>query len=127
MGKDQTKASDHASTNALDNFTIPADGDPAAYLSFGSSPAPFQDPPAMGDKGMFLVRWECVGEGRSRRTDGELRYSRKLKLTWVGVPGQRPPTADDEDQPDLFEGAEDDPDAEDGPADGQTAAAGPDA
>lgn len=99
---------------------------PAAYLSFGSTPYALDDPPAVGESQVYTVRVECVGESRSVKADGELRYGRRLKIVYAfrqhraaaqrDAPTQQPghavkegdpaPPDTDAEQPPLF--AEDD-------------------
>lgn len=79
---------------------------PAAYLSFGSTPYALDDPPAVGESQVYTVRVECVGESRSVKADGELRYGRRLKIVYAVKEGDPAPPDTDAEQPPLF--AEDD-------------------
>jgi hypothetical protein len=92
-----------ASSNELDK--LPADilSTPPAYLKFSASPAPMENPPAFGDVETYIVRVVCTGEhGPLGRKDGELRYERSMSIQAIWKPGERPPTADDDEQPPLF-------------------------
>lgn len=76
---------------------------PPAYLTFSASPAPMETPPAFGDTIVYMVRAKCVAEhGPIERKDGEQRYTRTMQLQAVWLPGQQPPTADDDEQPALI-------------------------
>lgn len=102
MGKDETKASDHKSTNALDDvdeqgLTIDA------YLSFGGTPKAVPNPPREGDVVVFRVKAECIGETKKRRTDGEMRYTRHLQIMSVARDGQQLPPDANENQPGMFD------------------------
>jgi hypothetical protein len=107
------------SGNDLDNLQIPDDllDVPAAYFSLGSTPAPLANPPEVGDKGTLIVRYECTGEGKTVRTDGELRYSRKLTILWAVPEGTPQPPDPEGEQPALF-------DTEGNPIDDEPAAIG---
>lgn len=108
MAEVKDKPSDIPTTNALDGIQIdPASGlSVDAYLSFGSSPKAMTDPPQCGDIRTYLVKVECVGESKGVRTDGEMRYTRKLAVLGARVwtPGTtEAPSGGDENQGALFD------------------------
>ena len=95
------KPNDIPSSNDLDSIDL---GDvPPAYLSFGSSPMAYGDPPEVGDTRTYVVRVECTGQSESVRTDGEHRYGRKLTILWAVQEGKPKPPDPDEEQPGLFD------------------------
>lgn len=98
---------DLPTTNALDAIIDPESGlSIDAYLSFGSSPKALPSPPKIGDIATYLVKVECTGEARAIRTDGEMRYTRKLDILGVKAwtPGDTTaPAGGDEDQGALFD------------------------
>ena len=102
MGKDTSKASDHRSTNALDDVAeqgLSID----AYLAFGGTPKAVPNPPREGDVAVFRVKVECIGETKKRRTDGEMRYTRHLQILSVARDGQELPPDANENQPGLYD------------------------
>lgn len=103
MGVDTTTATDHPSTNALDDIEADLLSIPPAYLSFGSTPAALEDPPNIDDTEIYIVRVRCVGESRSERTDGEMRHGRKLQIQWCVKKGQPEPPNPEDAQPALFD------------------------
>jgi len=105
MGKDTTKASDHKSTNALDDVVDPDSGlSIDAYLSFGGTPKAVPNPPHINEILEFRVKVEVVGAAKSRRTDGEMRYTRKLQILSVARAGQDlPPDANENTAPMINE------------------------
>ncbi|MEB3035265.1 hypothetical protein, partial [[Mycobacterium] nativiensis] len=76
---------------------------PPAYLSFGSTPGPMEEPPAVGEKRTYIVRVECTGTSESVRSDGEHRFGRKLTILWAVPKGESEPPDPDADQPALFD------------------------
>lgn len=98
------KPVDLPTTNALDDIPDDLLSVPAAYLSFGSSPAAMDEPPELGDIRTYIVRAKCVGQSCSERQDGELRYGRRLSIIGCWESGKQPPNAD-EQQPGLFDEA----------------------
>lgn len=106
MGKDTTKASDHKSTNALAGIDV----DPETglsidrYLAFGTTPKAVPNPPKPGDIVEWRVKTECIGDGRRRRTDGEMRYSAALQILSVARAGEDlPPDANENTAPMINE------------------------
>lgn len=73
-----------------------------AYVSFGGTPKALPNPPAEGDVVTYLVKAECIGETKKRRTDGEMRYVRHMHIISAWKPGESEP-ATDEDQGELFD------------------------
>lgn len=106
MGKDQTKASDHPSTNALDSIVTDPDTGLSIdrYLSFGGTPKAIPNPPKLGEVVEFRVKAEAVGDGRVRRTDGEMRYSCKLSIISVARAGEELPPDAGDNQTEMFDG-----------------------
>lgn len=83
-------------TNALD--AIPDDilggPPPPAYLSFGMTPCPIENPPNADDDDIrvFMVRARCTGEhGPLKRNDGEVRYKRDMQIQAIWLPGEPEP------------------------------------
>lgn len=105
MGKDTTKASDHKSTNALDdvepnqNAGLSVD----AYLSFGSSPRAVVKPPHMDEIVEYRVKVECTGARKKRMKDGELRYVRDLEIISIARAGEEFPPDANEQQPAMID------------------------
>lgn len=96
------------SGNDLDYVIDPdADDTPPAYLSFGSTPAAYANPPTVGETRTYIVRVTCTGTSESVRTDGEHRYGRKLSILWAVEKGKAEPPDPDGDQPSLFDDDED--------------------
>lgn len=111
MGLITDKPEGLPSGNALDDLPEDLLSVPAAYLSFGSSPAAMDEPPELGDIKTYIVRAKCVGQSCSERQDGELRYGRRLTIIGVWESGKQPPNTDDQ-QPGLFDESSDvNPDA----------------
>lgn len=90
--------------NDLDNVDIDPETGLSidAYVGFGGTPKALVNPPKVGDVVTYLVKAECVGDGRARRTDGEMRHSRKMNIISVWRPGETEPVTDD-DQGELFD------------------------
>jgi hypothetical protein len=106
MGKDQTTASDHKSTNALDDVepNEQAGLSVDAYLSFGTAPRAVVNPPHQDDIVEYKVTVECVGARKKRMKDGEMRYTRDLEILKVArINDEYPPDAN-EKQPEMFDG-----------------------
>lgn len=112
---------DIPTTNALDGLSTGDEPTPAAYLSFGTSPAAMEDPPEQGETRIYVVRARCSEEhGPIERKDGEMRYTRKLVIQAVWLPGQTEPVAD-QGQGALFneDGTTDDGDPDEDAADAE--------
>lgn len=91
------KPADLPSGNDLDNIPDDLLQTPPAYLTFGGTPAPLEEPPAQGDVKTYLVRARCTAEhGPIERKDGELRYTRTMLIQAIWEPGQTPPATDDQ-------------------------------
>jgi hypothetical protein len=101
MAEVKDKPADLPSTNALDGIDL--FDTPPAYLSFGSSPHPMEKPPTIGEFKTYIVRVQCTGDSESVRDDGEHRYGRKLKISYVINPGDPTPPDPDVEQPALFD------------------------
>jgi hypothetical protein len=99
---DRTAPAGTPTTNELDKIESDILSIPPAYYSFGSTPAPMENPVSLGDVETFMVRARCKGEKRSERSDGEMRHVREFEIQACWKPGERPPTAEDDDQPPLF-------------------------
>lgn len=109
MGIDTSKASDYPSTNKLDDLPDDLLANPPAYYSLGQTPAPMEDPLAIDEWGVFVIRARCVGMSQSERTDGEMRHGRKLQIQWCIKQGQPEPPDEDQEQPGLFDDAGNEP------------------
>lgn len=87
MGVDTTTASDHPSTNALDDIDDPElDEDGLSidrYLAFGTTPRAIHNPPKPGEVVTYKVKVETTGESWKVRSDGEIRYSADLNILSV--------------------------------------------
>lgn len=87
MGVDTTKASDHPSSNALDDIEDPDLDDDGLtidrYLAFGTTPRAIHNPPKDGEIVTYKVKVACAGEAWSYRTDGEKRYRADLNILSV--------------------------------------------
>ena len=110
MAEVKDKPADLASTNALDGIedetTIPA-----AYLAFGTSPCPLNDPPDVDDTRIYIVRVRCTGiHGPLKRNDGEVRYRRDLAIQAVWKQGDPEPPDPDSEQPGLYDDIDPDED-----------------
>ncbi|MGH3994724.1 MAG: hypothetical protein ACRDSN_19955 [Pseudonocardiaceae bacterium] len=46
----------------------------------GMSMDSLEDPPEIDDERTFVVRTRCVGNGRQRMKDGELRHTRSMEV-----------------------------------------------
>lgn len=103
MGVDTTTATDHPSTNALDDIEADLLQVAPAYFSLGSTPQPMEDPPQIGDVVTVVVRAKCTGTSDSVRTDGELRHGRKFDIQAAWMQGQPEPPDADAPQPALFD------------------------
>ncbi len=111
---------DVPTTDALDEVRadLAAEEVPAAYLSFGQSPAALDDPPEVGDVRTYIVRARCTGEhGPIERKDGEMRYTRTLQIQWCYEQGKTPPNTD-EAQPGLFDHGDDEDQEDEASEDG---------
>ena len=67
---------------------------PPAYLSFGMTPCPIENPPNADDDDIrvFMVRARCTGEhGPLKRNDGEVRYKRDMQIQAIWLPGEPEP------------------------------------
>lgn len=100
------KPEDIASTNALDEIPDDLLQIAPAYYSLGTTPAPMENPPEIGETRTVLARVKCTGEGKTVRTDGELRYTRKFEIQACWEKGQPEPPDADEQQPGLFDEGE---------------------
>lgn len=96
------KPQDLASGNDLDDLPDDLLSTPAAYLSFGTGPCALEDPPEIDEVRTYIVRCRCTGKTEKERTDGEMRHGRQLAIQAVWIPGQQPPSTDD-DQPGLLD------------------------
>jgi hypothetical protein len=104
MGKDTTKASDHPPANDLAKIVDPETGlSIDRYLSFGGTPKAVPNPPKLGEIIEYRVKVECTGDGRTRRTDGEMRYSAKLQILSVARAGETLPPDANDNQPEMFD------------------------
>jgi hypothetical protein len=106
------------SGNDLDDIEIPSDTPTPAYLSFGTSPSPVEEPPEIDEVRTYIIRARCTGKTETERTDGEMRHGRKLQIQACWESGKKPPAADDA-QPGLFDDTDEDADnADDRDGDG---------
>ncbi len=103
MGIVTKMPADTPTTNSLDDLPDDLLSVAPAYLSFGTSPAPLDNPPEIDEVRTYLVRVRCNGKTEKERTDGEMRHGRQLSIQAVWLPGHKPPAADDDDQPALFD------------------------
>ncbi|AUV60835.1 hypothetical protein I5J35_gp57 [Mycobacterium phage Rem711] len=101
MGVDTTTAADHPSTNELDKIDDGGVDTGGAYIGFRATNIKLETPPAIGDSGRLVVQYECVGDGRRKAADGELRDTRSLKVIAVWPAGEKPPASAVE-QPAMF-------------------------
>jgi hypothetical protein len=115
MGIVSEKPQDVPSSNDLDKLDIDTESGLSidAYVGFGATPKALPNPPKIGDVVTYLVKAECVCDGRARRADGEMRYSRKMSIISVWKPGETEPVTDS-DQGELFDGDGNPADDEDG-------------
>ena len=72
-----------------------------AYIGFRSANIKLEDPPEIGDTGVVMVKYECVGDGRKKAADGELRDTRALKVLSAWKPGTKP-NGGDPNQTELY-------------------------
>ncbi|MBU8834424.1 hypothetical protein [Mycolicibacterium goodii] len=98
---DTTTAADHPSTNELDKIDDGVDTG-GAYIGFRATNIKLETPPAIGDSGRLVVQYECVGDGRRKAADGELRDTRSLKVIAAWPAGAKPPEIAVE-QPAMFD------------------------
>lgn len=85
---------------AADTEQEPIEGLDACRVKFvGMSMDSLDDPPEIDDEMTFIVRTRCVGAGRKRMKDGELRRTRDMEvLTLEPQGGPSKPSAG----PNLF-------------------------
>lgn len=104
MGK-TSKPSDLPSTNDLDNVEPDKNEGLSvdAYLGFGGTPKPIVNPPHIGDIIEYRVRVECVGAAKTRRQDGEMRYTRKMAILSVARAGEELPPDANDNQGEMFD------------------------
>lgn len=122
MGKTE-KPADMPSTNSLDDVDTGEHVDTGgAYIGFRATNIKLEDPPDIDDSLMLMVKVKCVGDGRKKMADGELRDTRSLKVISAWKPGKAP-AGQDPNQPGLYEidpvngaPADGDDDSEDGEA-----------
>jgi hypothetical protein len=89
---DKEAPPDVPTTNELADIDTGEDETPPAYLSFGGSPAPLDEPPEVGDVRTYIVRARCTGEhGPIERKDGEMRYTRTMQIQSCHEQGKKPP------------------------------------
>lgn len=69
----------------------PIEGLESVRVKFvGMSMDSLEDPPEIDDEMTFVVRMRCVGSGRQRMKDGELRHTRSMEVLTL-EPQARPP------------------------------------
>lgn len=94
----------------------PIEGMEACRVKFvGMSMDSIEEPPDIDDEMTFLVTTRCVGSGRQRMKDGELRLTRSMEVLTLepqGAPSK--PKA----EPNLFTVARDDDEDPDDDGDG---------
>lgn len=105
MGKDQTKATDHPSSNDLDGVDIDPDTGLSidTYLSFGGTKKAVPNPPHIGDIVVYTVKVECTGATQGRGQDGTMKYGRRLSIISVARHGEALPPDGTENQPAMFD------------------------
>lgn len=102
MGVDTTKASDHPTTNALAQYQNENVDVGGAYIGFRATNIKLEDPPEIDDSLLLMVKVQCVGDGRKKMADGEMRDTRALKVIAAWKPGKTP-AGQDPNQPGLYE------------------------
>jgi len=91
MGKDQTKASDHPSTNALDGLPKQEGLLEAAFVSFrGTSNGALEDSPELDEERTYVVRAKCVERKHKRNKDHEERIVTVMEIEWMREQGKAP-------------------------------------
>ncbi len=98
MGKDTTKASDHPSTNALDDVDT---GETEVKFSFGSRNIRVDKIPEMGDVFAITLKVQVNGDGNKKNAKGEL-YPRRDLTILEGWPAGKKPAAKDRNQGELY-------------------------
>ncbi|MCV7255644.1 hypothetical protein H7J86_26115 [Mycobacterium hackensackense] len=98
MGRDTTKASDHKSTNALDDVDT---GGVEVKFSFGSRNIRVERIPEMGDVFAITLKVQVNGDGNKKNAKGELYPRRDLTIIEGWPEGKKPP-AKNENQGELY-------------------------
>lgn len=99
MGKDTTKASDHPSTNALDDID---DGGTPVGFSFGSRTLRMDTVPKMDETFLLMLKVQVTRDGNGRNAKGELMPVRNVKVLSGWEPGKKP-LREDPNQPGIYE------------------------
>lgn len=88
---DQTKASDHPSTNALDSQPLQQSLTDAAFVSFrGTSNGALEDGPDLDEERTYIVRAKCVERKHKRNKDHEERIVTVMEIEWMREQGKAP-------------------------------------
>lgn len=103
MALNTTPPPDLDSTNVLDQLEDDLLQVAPAYYSLGTTPAPMESPPEIGETRTVLARVKCTGVGETVRTDGERRHVRKFEIQACWEKGQPEPPDSDAPQPGLFD------------------------
>jgi hypothetical protein len=91
MGKDQTQASDHPSTNALDTHPLQEGLMEAAFVSFrGTSNGALEDSPELDEERTYIVKAKCVERKHKRNKDHEERIVTVMEIEWMREQGKAP-------------------------------------
>ncbi|GAS94380.1 uncharacterized protein RMCC_1346 [Mycolicibacterium canariasense] len=99
MGKDATTASDHKSTNALDD--IDTGGTPIGF-SFGSRTIRLDTVPEMDETFIIMLKAQVTRDGNARNAQGELIPVRTVKILDGWEPGKKPTNGADPNQGELY-------------------------